>query len=304
MFFPEGIITSMVTSFQKSSEVDYQGIIENIKFQKKAGIKSVCVLGGTGEATSLSQKERHEIMEVVMNNADDLNVVFGALTGNFLTVMDDIKKAKDCGADACLVMPPPFIVPSDRDIKRYMTELSKIGMPLILFNTPGRLGLNMSTSLISSLSEVEGIIGIKESSGSIVKIQNIMKDNKKFFSILTGADNLYLPSMALGANGGLLALSAVVPELLLEINNSIENENYVKARKYHYMMKKLDEMIYKESHPVPLKIAMKYRGLPVGECRYPFKDIEKNHEKQIYNIMKEISKETTDSLKFVSDYSF
>src|SRR5690625_4002057 len=113
----------MVTSFTKEGALDEQGLIENIQFQKNANIKSICILGGTGEATSLTQQERFNVMEVTMKNSDGLQVIIGALVGNPNEVKEDIEQAKQIGAAACMVMAPPFVRPSEKDVQKYITEL-------------------------------------------------------------------------------------------------------------------------------------------------------------------------------------
>lgn len=302
--FPNGIITSMVTNFDKNGDIDLQGLAENIMFQKKAGIRNVCILGGTGEALSLSQEERHQIMEASMIHSAGMNVVFGTLAGKPTDIIQDIQKAKVLGADACMVMAPPFYRPSESDVEELIKEYASIGMPLILFNTPSRSGFNMSFPLIFKLSKIKEVIAIKESSGDMLLLEKIKNDNKDRISILTGGDTNYFTSMVLGANGGLIATAAVIPEVILELESAINQGDLVLAREIHYLIKLLAEVMYKASHPFPLKIAMKQRGLPAGNCRLPFKNIDKNHEEQIYIVMKTIKSKLEDKVKFIFDYNF
>ena len=304
MFYPKGIITSMATSFRENGELDLSGIIENIKFQKQAGIKTICVLGGTGEATSLTQEERHQIMEATMSNSEGLHVVIGALAGRPSDVKADISKAKELGADACMVVATPFIRPSERDVEAFMIQLASLGQPLVLFNSPSRSGFSMSVSLISKLSKVEGIVGIKESSGDIILMHNVLQECKQPFGIVTGGDNLYFPSVALGADGGLLATAAVLPEVCLALEDAILHADLNKAREYHCILHDLDFVMYKASHPVPLKFAMQFRGLPVGKCRPPFSNLDTKHEEEVYAVMRDISKKLKGKISLVSDYLF
>lgn len=300
----EGIVSSMVTSFTEDGELNNTGLIENLQFQKQAGIKTVCVLGGTGEAVSLTQVERHEVMEVTMEHAKGLQVVFGALVGSPNEVKEDIKKATQLGADACMVMPPPFVRPSALDVERYMIELSHIGQPLMLFNTPSRSGFAMSTDLIARLSEIDNIIAIKESSGDLIQLQNIKQNTNLSFKVLTGGDINYLPSVILGADGGLLASAALFPELLLALEKAIQEKQLLFAQHLHYIVKSISDMIYKTSHPIPLKFAMELRGLPVGKARAPFSDIDQEHKEQIKKLMKNISTTLKEKVNFVQEYDF
>ena len=300
MYYPKGTIASMVTCFKENGDIDFEGVAKNIEFQRKAGAKTICVLGGTGEAASMTLEERHQVMKEAMKHTKGMNVVLGALAGRPSDVMADIEVAKEVGADACLVMATPFVRPSERDVERLMKEYASLKMPLIIFNTPSRSAFSMSAALISRLAKIDGIVGIKESSGDMVLVQNIRIDCPHPFGLLTGGDNLYLPTMALGGDGGILASAAAIPEVCLALDDALAKNDYDTAREYHYAVKLLDDVLYSASHPVPLKLAMAYRGLPAGKCRPPFSDITEEHKKQIYDVMDEIERRMKGKINFVS----
>lgn len=304
MYYPKGVIASMATCFNAEGELDLPALVENINFQKKAGVKTICVLGGTGEAASLTAKERHAVMEETMRNAEGLHVVFGALAGTPDDVKVDILKAKEVGGDAVLIMATPFVRPSERDVERLFKEYAKIGMPLVVFNTPSRSAFSMSADLIRRLNDIDEVVGIKESAGDMILFQNIRNNCPRPFALLTGGDDLYFPSIALGGDGGVLACSAVVPEVFVKMDEAIEAGDYETARRCHYAIKVLNDVMYKASHPVPMKLAMAYRGLPAGGCRPPFLDLDKAHEKQVYEAMKEIKKQVGNIVSFVEEYPF
>lgn len=303
MYIPTKTISSMVTSFNDKNELDLEGLVENIEFQKKAGIESICVLGGTGEAASLSKVERHQIMETTMKNSGNLKVVIGALAGTPKDIEEDIIKAKELKADAVMVMATPFIKPSERDIEKFITDLSNLGIPLIIFNTPSRSSVNMSKELILKLSELDAVVGIKESSGELNLVEEIIQNVKEDFGVLVGGDTLYLPSLVLGAHGGIVAVATVIPEVFVALDNAIVENDINKARKLHYIIKLLDDVMYKASHPVPLKKALEIRGLPVGKARPPFSDLDEGHEKELYKVMQEVKNRGQGLVQFVSEYS-
>lgn len=285
MYYPRGIITSLVTSFNKKKKLDLEGIKENISFQKKAGIKSICILGGTGEAMSLTQEERQLVIKTTLDISEDLDIVVGALAGTIKDVIKDVEYAKLKGARACLVMPPPFVRPSERDIEHFYLEINSIGMPIILFNTPSRSGVNMSTELITRLAKIENVVGIKEASADILKLQNIRYLCKPPFSILQGEDSLFLASLSLGADGGLLAIAAIFPEVYIAIEKEFQNGNVKRAKDLHYMIKPIVEVLYEASHPYPLKTAMELRNLPVGPCRLPIYGLADSYKDRIHNLV-------------------
>lgn len=304
MYYPKGIISSMVTCFKNDGTIDLEGLKTSIHFQQKAGVKSICVLGGTGEAASLTPEERHWVMEETMRNRGEMHIVFGTLAGKPSEVMDDIQKAKELGADACLVMATPFVRPSKQDVERLIRDYAALKMPLILFNTPSRSAFSMTSDLIQRLSEIDGVVGIKESSGDMVLMQDIRIRCPHPFGLLTGGDNLYLPTLALGGDGGILATAAVIPEVCMALDRAITEQDFDKARQCHYAVKLLDDVMYKASHPVPLKLAMQYRGLPAGICRPPFSTIDKKHEEEVYVAMAQIKSHLQGVVNFVEEYPF
>lgn len=300
MYKPKQIIPSLVTSFNHEGKIDLDGLIKNLAFQKKAGIECVCVLGGTGEAASLSRIERQKIMETVMQNNQGLKIIFGALVGTIEDVKADIEIAKKNNAQAVMVMVPPFVGPSQYDMEEYFMDLAQLDIPLIIFNSPKRSSFNMSLNLINTLSKNEKIIGIKESSGNIYFLQDIIKENKDNFEVLVGGDDLYLPSLILGATGGILASAAVIPEVLVALDEAVKKENYTIARRLHYYVKELNDEMYKASHPAPLKYLLEYRGLPAGDCRPPFRPLRKEYKNSLENVLEKIMEDLKLDVNFIN----
>ena len=133
MYYPEGILSSMVTCFDEKGNVNLERLGETIEFQKKAGVKSLCVLGGTGEAASMTPEERHAVMEETMKHSNGLHIVFGALAGKVSDVKADIEKAKELGADAAMVMAMPFVRPRNSPDKISLTSFRIFSPSSVLF---------------------------------------------------------------------------------------------------------------------------------------------------------------------------
>lgn len=302
MYYPEGILSSMVTCFDEKGNVNLKRLGETIEFQKKAGVKSLCVLGGTGEAASMTPEERHAVMEETMKHSNGLHIVFGALAGKVSDVKADIEKAKELGADAAMVMAMPFVRPSEYDVEVLVKEYASIGLPIVVFNTPSRSAFSMSASLVKRLSEIPGVVGIKESSGNMTFAQDIRVACPHPFSLLTGGDDLYFETRIIGGDGGILAAAAVIPEVCMALDTAIKRNDIETARKCHYAVKIINDVLYTASHPVPLKLAMEARGLKVGKCRPPFSIISKEHEEQVYAALKEIRETMNGIVTFVEEY--
>ena len=293
MFYPKGIISSLVTNFKDDGKIDEQGIIANFDFQKKAGVPGICVLGGTAEPMSIDPQTRSRIMKMAVEAAGGkIDVVVGALVGNPQEVRGDISAAQKAGAQACLVSATPFVRPSEPDMEHYFRELAAIGMPLILFNTPSRSGFLMSADLVTKLvAEVKEIVGIKESSRDIVLLAKIRKRCPHPFSVLQGSDAMFLASLAMGGDGGILAAAAVVPEIYLRMQQYMEEGNLAAAQELYYKVMPLVDLMYRASHPAPLKVALGIRGLPSGKTRPPLYGLKNDHIEQLHSVCNELLKE-------------
>jgi len=284
MYRPQGVVSAMVTSVDAKGQVDETGIRKNIDFQVKAGIKSIVMLGGTGEPLSMTPEERKRTMEAsIAAVAGRLKVVIGALVGNPTEVARDIENAAKAGADACMVTTTPFVRPHERDVRRLLTELAgNSPLPLIVFNVPSRSGFLMSSKLICDLArDVEKIVAVKESSRDIALFSDVRAGTDISFSMLQGSDALFLPSLALGGDGGILAAAAVFPELVLAIQTAATGGDLRTARARHFQLMELVHLLYEASHPGPLKLAIELRGVPVGKTRPPLYDLTKDHQTRI-----------------------
>lgn len=291
MFRPKGIIASLITNFTKDGKLDLPGLKRNISFHKNSGVQGVCVLGGTGEPISLTTFEREQVMETAAEACGgQLDLVVGAMVGDPTQVLQDVKLALKYKAKACLVTSPPFVRPSEGDVERFFSDLgAQTDMPLILFNAPSRSGFLMSFGLVKRLAEnVETIIGLKESSRDILLLSKVRATAPPEFSILQGVDSLFLPSLVLGADGGLLAAAAVFPEICTALYQAILENHLKKAAEYHYLLMPFIEVMYEASHPGPLKYALELRELPAGPTRPPLYGLTEDHAKRVKKCVGEL----------------
>jgi len=276
MYKPAGVMTSMVTSFDSDGKIDEDGLRDNVEFQRNSGVRTIVVLGGTGEPMSLTAGERERVMQISCEAAGtDLKVVASALVGNPDEVSHDVDVAYRHGAAACMITTPPFVRPSESDVYQFLTEIaSRSKLPLIVFNVPSRAGFLMSPSLIErAAKDIDLLVGIKESSRDIVQFSEVRQRTPSDFACLQGVDSLYLASLALGGDGGILAAAAAFPEHCIAIDDAMSSGDLSSARKWHYRLMQVVPVLYEASHPAPLKLAIETRGLPAGRTRPPLYEI-------------------------------
>lgn len=291
MYRPQGVISSMVTSFKPDGTLDEEGLRKNIRFQREAGVPAVCVLGGTGEPLALTRQERERVISIAVEAAEgELDVVVGAMAGGPDEVAKDIAYAARAGAKACMVVAPPFVRPAPKDVKKYFATLAAGSeVPLIVFNVPSRSGFLMSASFIAELArDIDMIVGVKESSRDIVLLSDVRALCPPPFAVLQGVDALFLPSLALGADGGLIAAAAVFPEWCVEIDKAVREGDLARARERHYQLMQLVPLLYEASHPGPLKAAIEMRGLPAGSTRPPLYELTEDHMGRLRACMQQL----------------
>lgn len=295
MYRPSGVLTSMVTSFAADGSVDERGLRANIEFQRREGITTVVVLGGTGEPMSMTPAERERVMAVSIEaGGAGMRVVVAALVGNPDEVGNDIAAAARHGASGCMITTPPFVRPSESDVYEFVSRTAaRSKVPLIIFNVPSRTGYLMSPALVARIAaNIDVVVGIKESSRDIVQFGEIRMRCPEPFACLQGVDSLFLPSLALGGNGGILAAAAVFPEYCQAIDQGMAAGDLPRAREKHFQLLALTNLLFEASHPAPLKVAIETRGLPVGRTRPPLYGISNDLSQRVVACTKQLEAQT------------
>jgi 4-hydroxy-tetrahydrodipicolinate synthase len=187
-----------------------------------------------------------------------------------------VKRAKDLGADAALVVTPYYNKPNDSGIKRHFEEAAAVGLPVIIYNIASRTGRNIPTPLMEELARIPGIVGVKEASGDInqmgdviAKIAGPRKGTDNPFWVLSGDDSMTLPLAALGGDGIISVISNLLPKKVHELARACLDGRYEEARRIHYELLPFMKNAFIETNPVPVKTAMGWAGLPAGPVRLP-----------------------------------
>lgn len=268
-----GTITALITPFI-NDEIDEEGFAENIRFQIVSGINGILPLGTTGESPTISSSERKRIISLAVQNAHGKVPVWVGTGANCTRETIEItKQAKDLGADVALIVTPYYNKPTQEGIFRHFEAIAEnIDIPVVVYNIPGRSGVNIETTTLVRIAELPNIIGVKEASGSVSQagdvIQTIARKNANF-SVLSGDDGLTLPMMALGAVGVVSVVSNLIPAEIVSLVNAASQGNYDLAREIHYQLLPLFKTAFIETNPIPIKAAMNLCGMPAGECRLP-----------------------------------
>ncbi|GCC10344.1 4-hydroxy-tetrahydrodipicolinate synthase [archaeon] len=259
----KGIYCPMITPF-KNDEIDQEGLEKNIAFLEKEEVTGLVPLGSAGEFSGLSIKERKEVIKTVMDTTS-LPVIAGATSMRMEEALEIIAYSADMGAEAALVAPPYYFRTSQEGLFSYYSNLSSHSMlPIILYNIPVFTGNPFLPPLVKRLSELDNIIGIKDTSGDMKKFPEIVNLVPEDFSCIIGADHLLLPALVTGASGAILGSSNLVPELPVKIYRTWESD-IDRAAGLQKLLMNIVRIMDTGTFPAGLKYAMNVLGLAGGD---------------------------------------
>ena len=264
-----GCGTALLTPF-KNNEVDYQAFAASVERQVESGINFLVPLGSTAETPCLDDEERINLLECCREHAHGLPLVVGAGTNSFVHTVKNMKLLDSHGVDAFLIVVPYYNKPTQEGLYQYFKEIAQsTSKDIVLYNVPGRTGVNLATETTLRLAEIDNIIAIKEASSNYQQISEIICNAPAGFTVLSGNDNETLSLIASGAHGVISVASNIVPSLMMELVNAIRNGNLIKARNLHFKLMPLFKNCFVESNPIPAKAAMHALGLKDNSLRSP-----------------------------------
>ena len=268
--FFTGACTALLTPFV-GDQVNYPLLERLLQRQIDAGISAVVLGGTTGESPTLSDKEKLEVFRRGKEFAGDrLKIICGTGSNNTQHAITLSREAQKAGADALLVV-APYYNKGNRDgqLAHYIAIAQAVDIPVILYNVPGRTGVDLSVSLYRQLSKIPNIIGVKEASTDIVKIARIRSVCDNDFVVWSGNDDMAVAAMALGAQGVISVLSNVLPIQTQAMAQAALAGDFDTAAALQCQALPLIEALFREVNPIPVKEAMKILGYDCGPCRLP-----------------------------------
>ena len=287
-----GAFTAMITPMKEDGSIDYDGYRKLLRFQMEEGIDGLVPLGTTGETPTLDEDEEQRIIDVVMEEVRAFEkergvkvpVVLGAGSNNTRDAVRYTKRAKKAGADAALVVTPYYNKPSSEGIFRHFEAVSRVGIPILVYNIAGRTGKNIDTPTLSRIADLPNIAGVKEASGSISQMTDVIatiKSKHPDFAVLSGDDAMTLPLIACGGDGVVSVVSNAAPALVSEMVRAALSGDYEAARKIHYRLLPFFKAAFVDGNPTSIKYAMRVKGLPSGSVRLPLVDVHDEAKKII-----------------------
>ena len=274
----KGVFTAIVTPFTKG-EVDYEKLKELVNFQIEAGVDGIVPVGTTGESPTLTVEEHCKVIETVIEAAEKRCIIIAGTGANSTAEAIELTlEAMKCGADASLQVTPYYNKPTQEGLYRHFSIIAeKTGLPIVLYNVPGRSGVPINVDTIARLSKVQNIVAVKEAGGSAERVSAIL--DLCDITVLSGDDSLTIPMMSVGATGIISVASNIIPAELKAMVNAFASGDIVKARQLHMKYYCLFRDLFIETNPIPVKEAMALMKMMSCEFRLPLCPMsEKNRE--------------------------
>lgn len=267
----QGSFVALVTPF-KDGSIDWSALEGLLQYQMDNGTDGIVLLGTTAETSGLASDEKDALLRFAMKKiAGKLPVMIGTGTNNLHQSLAQTEKAKQLGADYALVITPYYIKPTQNGMYEYFKELAaKVDIPMVIYNVPGRTGVNISAATVVRLAhECPNIVGVKEASANLVQATQIIRDAPEGFSLMSGEDALNMPLIAIGGKGTISVTANVAPKLVSEHIHTSLIGDFATAAKQHRHLSRLNDLMFIETNPIPAKEALHMMGRIELEYRSP-----------------------------------
>jgi 4-hydroxy-tetrahydrodipicolinate synthase len=267
-----GTGVALITPFNKNGAIDERRLRELVEFQISNGIEAILPAGTTGESATLSHAEHHQVMEIAMDQANHrVPVIVGAGSNSTREAISLTVHAKSVGADGVLSVAPYYNKPTQEGLFRHYAEIAEAtDIPIIIYNVPGRTGSNITAETTLRLAEeIPNVVAVKEASGNISQIMEILRGKPENFAVYSGDDAIALAVIALGGDGVISVAANEIPKMFGDMIRHSLSGDFESARKLHYRLLPLMNVNFIESNPIPVKAALAMMGMIEEVYRLP-----------------------------------
>jgi len=281
-----GAFTAVVTPF-RDGRVDEAALKELIRFGIDGGMDGFLPCGTTGESPTLSHEEHNRVVELTVKEiAGQVKVIAGTGSNSTEEAIALTKHAKAVGADAALLVSPYYNKPTQEGLYLHFKAVADaVDLPIVLYNIQGRTGVNIENATVERLSRVPNIVGVKEASGSILQMSEVIRLCSPDFDVLSGDDQMTFPLMALGGKGVISVVTNIVPDRMASLVKSMLSGDIEKARAMHFDLYELCQTMFVETNPIPVKAALGLMGKIAPEFRLPLCPPSEANLAKIRNIL-------------------
>ncbi len=282
----KGSIVATVTPF-KNSKVDEKALSDLIEWHVSEGTNAIVPCGTTGESATLEYDEHYRVIELtiqVVNGRIPVIAGTGANSTDETVMMTE--KARRMGADGALLVTPYYNKPTQEGLYRhYKTIAEKVDIPIVLYNVPGRTAVNLLPQTVARLAEIENIVAIKEATGDMKQVSEVLRLCGNRLTVLSGDDFTTFPLMTLGGKGAISVSANVAPKDMSAMCQAWEDGNLEEARRLHFKLEPLNKAMFIETNPIPVKTALNMMGKIQEELRLPLCSMSNENKDKLRNIL-------------------
>jgi 4-hydroxy-tetrahydrodipicolinate synthase len=266
----KGAFTALVTPFS-SGQIDAQALRDHVDFQIDKGIDGLVPCGTTGEASTLTHDEHIEVVRITVEHAAGrVPVIAGSGSNSTAEALELTERVKEVGADACLMITPYYNKPTQEGLYQHFSTVSgEVDIPIVLYNVPGRTGINMLPETVARLAKIPNIVGLKDATADLKQASYTRQLTPDDFVILSGEDSLVYPLMAVGGSGVICVTSNILPGEMASLCRNYLEGDVAQAQKLHHQLLPMCDALFVETNPIPVKAALAMMGRIENELRLP-----------------------------------
>ena len=283
-----GTGVALITPFNEDFSIDYKSLENIVEFTLSNGADFMVALGTTSEAPTLTQEEKDNVLKTIVKVANGrCPILLGMGGNNTMALLQNIKNQDFSGVDGILSVVPYYNKPNQKGMKAHFEAVADNSpVPVVLYNVPGRVGVNLQSATCVELAKHNNIVAVKEASGNLQQIMEILRDKPADFDVLSGDDGITQPMMALGAKGVISVAANGYPDVFCKMVTSMMNNDAATALPLHYKMLRMNNLIFADGNPAGIKCLMAYQNLCKNVLRLPLVTVNENVKNDLENEFK------------------
>jgi 4-hydroxy-tetrahydrodipicolinate synthase len=285
-----GSIVALVTPMNPDGSIDFASYLKLLEFHINNNSDGVVVIGTTGEAPTIDFDEHVTLIQEAVNFVDGkIPVIAGTGANSTKEAIFLTEQAKKIGADACLLVTPYYNKPNQKGLyEHYKAINDAVDIRQILYNVPSRTGCDLANETIIQLSHLKNIVGVKDATGDLNRIDTIKNGVEKEFALISGDDLSFVDYLKKGGNAVISVTANLVPKQMHQICVEIQKNNHSEAETLNQKLQALHEMMFIEPNPIPVKWALSYLGMINGKLRLPMVELDKTHQEKLAKLLSTI----------------
>src|SRR3989338_281752 len=286
-----GVFTAIITPFKKNGQIDENAYLKLLDAQIQAGVAGIVPCGTTGESPNTSHEEDQRLFKLTVKHVDGRALVVPGTGSNATSEALQLSKhAQDAGADAVLLVNPYYNKPTQKGLYLHFKVIAdSLNIPCILYNIKGRTAVNVETpTMVRLMNDCPNIVGVKEASGDLNQMKDLIRQRKKGFKVLSGDDNMTLNLIEAGGDGVISVASNIIPKQIVEMVDLALKGNMAKARTLEKKYAELMATLFIETNPIPLKTALAMQGKCEEVFRLPMCGMEPKNKQKLRAVMQDL----------------